>query len=232
MNIITSDDFCYREQLDCIIPVTICIPEDGSEPTIAAYPDFLDIVTQFCEKFQSDLLSEPALRWLDEKIFPMISRNYEREEEAIQEIFENYVAESLRDVNEEIILVNSIMNYEGDAQETGIELDLDDQPNCVTVENGKIVSYAGINDTFDDDDEGEISICVETDENYRGKGYAASNTAALIRWLIIEEKYQKIKYECSCRNYASVKTAQKAGMRLAGRTYYYVAYLRDGELEV
>jgi len=96
----------------------------------------------------------------------------------------------------------------------------------------EILSYAVVNDVLDEDAEGEISISVETDEEHRGKGYGSSNVAALAKWLLTDGQYRKVKYECSSRNAASVRTAQKAGLRLVGRTYYAVAYLRDGDLEV
>lgn len=223
MDIILADDFCYRERFDCIIPISVYVPSDGNEPSIAVYPDFLTIAQEFSRKFPDNILCNEALQWLNDQISAIIDEDYMRTEENITEIFLNFVAEFQSDIREESILPSSNMHIDDE--------EWDGQPCCTTNIGGNILSVAGVNDTMDEDEEGEISICVETEEEFRGKGFAASNVAALNRWLLGEGNFKKVKYECSCRNIPSVRTAEKAGMRLAGRTYYYVAYLRDGDLE-
>ncbi|MBE6544153.1 MAG: GNAT family N-acetyltransferase [Ruminococcaceae bacterium] len=89
----------------------------------------------------------------------------------------------------------------------------------VSIEDGKIVSVATVNDTESDK---VREITVNTAAKYRGRGYGASNTAALARYLV--NMGYEVAYCVSDYNKASIKIAKKCGFNEIGRFYAVTAY--------
>lgn len=86
-----------------------------------------------------------------------------------------------------------------------------------TVINGELLSWCIENPHFLDDD--STIIGVQTDENNRNNGYAASNVAALCNCLQSNGK-ANIYYECDFDNTSSYRTARKANLEYVGEVFY------------
>lgn len=100
-------------------------------------------------------------------------------------------------------------------------IDYDIDPLCegwrcfATIIDGKICSIACENPHFND---GYADIGVFTAPEYRGRGYAAANAAALVKLLTDEGNI--VTYSCSADNYAAIKTAEKIGFRHTHNAMY------------
>lgn len=91
------------------------------------------------------------------------------------------------------------------------------EPSASVYSDGERVSYASVNDL-----PGVSEIFVETDEKYRGRGYASACVAALARFLFSQGK--KAAYVCDTENVPSMKVAGKAGFIRTGRRLTAVWY--------
>ena len=87
-----------------------------------------------------------------------------------------------------------------------------------TVQDGKLLSFANLNS-----DDGEVAdIGVETAPGEEGKGYAASNAAALALYFL--KKGRRVFYETEASNLPSVRIAEKLGMTQTVAEYHYVCF--------
>jgi predicted GNAT family acetyltransferase len=86
-------------------------------------------------------------------------------------------------------------------------------------DRGELISWCVENSHFRAESETEIGV--RTEEAYRRKGYALSNTVFLCRKLL-RRGMTKIFYECDIENHASFHLAQKAGLEKTGEVLYMI----------
>ena len=204
------------------VPFEIFVPETG-EAQITTYSCFGKVAEKFEKMFAEDLLSADALNWLDCKIYADVKMfGYEH---CIEDI--HFMSEySLSDVSKlrknetsEVVLVNS-ENELAQYDLSLIEGLVIDDECAVIVKDNKLVSIACANDVSFED--GSIELFVETDGDYRNKGYGAATVSTL------SEKYLEkgiiVRYKCAKNNHASIRLAEKCGFEKNGERYSYVCF--------
>ena len=95
-----------------------------------------------------------------------------------------------------------------------------DVPYAEASVGGASVSHASVNDISSED--GKVEIYVETEERYRGRGFATACVAALRDYLV--KKGKSVKYITDADNAPSLKVAEKAGFEEEGRRLTAVFY--------
>ena len=217
---IEDSSFPLENEFDCIIPFEIHINNDGL--VIGAYDIVQDVTSKFKMKYSHDSLSDEALIYLNEQLNPIVNKyGYKFDEKRLFKWSYAYKMTDVKQINQTVILPNTIKWNESMefVNLTKIDLDYIGERNMfVTVIDEQIVSYACEN-SFVSDDWREIG---ETIADFRGKGYAASNTAALSLYGL--QLGFEIKYNCNRYNVASQQVAEKVGFIKYGKSYYYVCY--------
>lgn len=227
-----EDQFALNEKLDCIIPFT-CTEYDG-RLLLEVYEPVKKTAEKFIEIYSRNPFSEDALRYVDAHLLPMLEKwGYERSSGNLFDWGYAYVADNKSQICKNKILKNTLRisadhNYENLTgiitesyqDESGINCDA---VFFGTVVNNKILSVAAENTAYMSDRMTEIAV--ETAGDFRRNGYGVSNTAALA--LYLTEKGKQVWYKCSRYNTASQKTAAAAGLRYAGKNYYYAAYKKE-----
>ena len=117
-----------------------------------------------------------------------------------------------------------IGKYPADTTLWTLEVDDGDDADviCAVIKNGRIVSYASVNDIAD---EGGYEITVECAPSSRRCGYASSCSADLASYLISSCKAGAVYYKCREENEGSRKTAERAGFTYTGKSRSFV-YVR------
>lgn len=222
MIFIENSKYFLENEFDCIIPCEIHIYKHQNEYQITVYDIMQDIAHNYVKLFDN-FLSKDAIDYLHSQINPIIYQlGYETD---LKKLYEWSYLYDIHYVNPDFILPNTIkwdssMKYQN---LTSIDLDFINERNIfVTLIDDKIVSYACENPQGND--EKIIDIGVETAENYRGKGYAASNAAALALYDL--NIYSTVEYYCDNTNIVSQHLAEKIGFKEFGKAYYYVCYRR------
>ena len=207
----------------CIaVPIEIYVPENG-EAQITTYSCFYKIAEEFERLFKNDLLSEEALNWLDQKIYTDVKMfGYEHSFDDIHMMSEysmNSIDQLCKFKNDDVFLIKSesdIYLYDNSLI-VGISID---KEAAVVIKDNKLVSISCINDVSFDD--GSVEIYVETDAEYRNKGYGAAAVS------LIAEKYLNkgitVRYKCAKNNIASIKLSEKCGFIKNGEKYSYVCF--------
>ena len=111
-------------------------------------------------------------------------------------------------------------------ENTGCSIELEDDGEDIlfaVVENGIILSYAGMNDLHYDD--GSVEISVETAPDKRRQGYGIACVAALTSHLLVKGK--TVRYKCSLFNKPSSALAEKCGFSLEGKRYSYICGIHE-----
>ncbi|MDD4773209.1 MAG: GNAT family N-acetyltransferase [Eubacteriales bacterium] len=227
-----EDHFALREQLDCIIPFT-CIQNEG-DLVVEIYAPVKNMVQEFLDLYIKDAFSDEAINYIDNKLQPFLNEwGYEFKSDNIYEWEYSYIIDDATMINYEKILPETILLYKNHnfINLTGADIDIypdkwenyNEPVSYATVVDNRILSIAGENPHYLTDR--DIEIGVETATEYREKGYAASNTAALAKHLA--DKGKRVWYSCSRYNIPSQKTAQSVGFRIAGKKYYYAAYKKE-----
>ncbi|MBE6724075.1 MAG: GNAT family N-acetyltransferase [Ruminococcaceae bacterium] len=134
-----------------------------------------------------------------------------------------FVCTSDTNLNETAILPES-ENISDDLAKLGLKRKMwgdDDYPysGFGVKEQGELISWCVENSHYLADSETEIGV--RTEEAYRRKGYALSNTVFLCRKLL-RRGMTKIFYECDIENHASFHLAQKAGLEKTGEVLYMI----------
>ena len=95
----------------------------------------------------------------------------------------------------------------------------DDYPYCGfgVKDHGELISWCVENSHYLAEKETEIGV--RTEDNYRRRGYALSNTVCLCQKLLLRGM-KKVFYECSIDNHASFRLAQKAGLEMTGEVLW------------
>lgn len=227
-----EDHFALKEKLDCIIPFT-CI-QNELDLLLHIYAPVKTMALEFIELYNKKAFSDEAIQYIDYKLQPFLSEwGYVNISDNIYDWEYSYIIDDIEMINCEKILPDTIcLNNKHDyANITNIDIDTfhdewDDLKKPVryaTVFDKRILSIAEENPHYINDT--NIEIGVETAENFRCKGYATSNTAALAKHLA--DKGNRVLYSCSRYNIPSQRTAQSVGFRIAGKRYYYAAYKKE-----
>ena len=128
-----------------------------------------------------------------------------------------YTISDRADVNKSLVLDTSEVILEDHGYECLVDVPRDDLSDgfiCFgTVLDGKIVSVATENPH--EDDVTSIDIGVDTAEEYRGKGYAASNVASLVYYLL--DTGVTVTYTAEDGNVPSIRLAEKVGFKRYSR---------------
>lgn len=218
---IENSSFPLENGFDCIIPFEIHL--QNNEIIINAYDIVEYVAEEFNTKFSRDYLSDEALIYLNEQLNPIVKKyGYEFDEKRLFKWNYAYKMTDVTQLNKSLILTNTIKWNESIelVNLTTIDFDYIGERNMfVTLINNKIVSYACENSIVSDV---WREIGVETASDFRGNGYAASNTAALAMYGL--QLNYEMKYNCSRNNIASQRIAEKVGFIKDGKSYYYVCY--------
>ena len=218
-------------EFGCIIPVTLRRREGGTE--IRCFADLLDYARQFAGRYAPDLFSDAALGELyDEMGRYGKERGYVYDEEREDLLYRHFflkAGEGKRIGAAANGILPSTVRLERELLQkenlTGFDFEeLLDNGLCgyVTLCGGRIVSAAC--DNFGD---GLCEAAIETAEGYRRKGYAFSNTAALVRELTA--RGQDVSYVCEQNNAASIALARRIGFRDDGESFFCVLYEPEEE---
>ncbi len=198
------------------MPIEIFVPTRG-EPIVTAYSFCEDAARRVIEKFGDDLLSDKALKYTDGE-FKATAENigYRHDEHDNQMILE-YEMRDMSQLNKKLIrgdcikiTSQAVLSKLCENSGCDIELEGDGDVMFAVVGDGKIMSYAGINDYTDDVNSLEINV--ETAEDCRRCGYASSAASALCEHTLCSGK--KAAYKCSAENAASSALAENADLNL------------------
>jgi hypothetical protein len=207
----------YEEYYDCDIPFKYIQFENGCI-VIATIPEFMEFAKSYYEMYKNDLFSKEAFVYLSEYIGDKMKK-YERKLYTVNRELEKYMIYSIID-NKSVVphdkIQKSTIQFKADTPYRNItnaytELSQD----CLyygTLIDEKIVSIVGTNTPILKYPNSEVVyIGVETHENYRQKGYAVSNVAAMSDYLL-SNRYI-VKWGCNSLNINSIKTAASCGFR-------------------
>lgn len=210
------------------VPLEIYIPVSG-EVQITTYSFLADRAQALIDSYGDDLLGDKARRYIASE-YKAIAENmgYEHFDHENSVMLE-YEISDIRQLNKKFICCNCIkIDSQSELDilcaDTGCEIELTGEDDVIfaVVEDGKILSYAGINDI--DCGENSLEISVETAPEARGHGYGSAVVTALCEFIIGNGK--KVLYKCSAENTASSTLALKCGFELAGTRYSYVCGLK------
>jgi hypothetical protein len=207
--------------LDCAIPLSYWVTADG-EFKMEAYKCAANVAKKFAAKYKNDPFSEEAKDFIDSQLHKIVeSYGYMHDPKSKGEL----VSMQLAAVDESRILPSTklITSPDGFGNATSYPFDMDcdeDDVYAVTVIDGEIVSVASINSYPEGSARREIAV--QTAPDYRNRGFAVSNVAALSKFL--HDKGYVVDYRCSVYNDASIATAKAAGFVEVSRSYHYVCY--------
>ena len=219
------EEFFFEEFPDVAIPIEIRIRR-GQDPEIITYRKTEHIAKELEARFSENLISPEALCFLDQELRPIVtSWGYEPDKRCKSYIL-NYIATDASQISTDVILPQSqivVELPESVGNCTTYDFHDDEDPKAIIVENGKVVSLACVNSYDEDSNERELNT--ETAPKYRGVGYAASNVACLSCQLLDEGFI--VTYNCSIKNQASRRVAEKCGFDHIGESYYYICYRKS-----
>lgn len=210
-----DEAFVIENEWDVAIPVSFSVI-DG-ECRISCYPSVEQEVRDFYEQYKDDLFSDTALADLWGRIdFFFKKHGYGSDR------FRDRWGYVFRGTAEDSTLARRLSAADEDINETtyDIEASVEDGRLAFGVlENGKVVSVA-VTHTPIEDGLALSEVGVETVPSSRKRGYAAASLRALSAYL--GRCGIETEYRCQRYNTGSYRVAEAAGLRLAGKYYYYV----------
>ena len=218
MNEISINVEKYPDDRDLLVPFSVTYRE-GGDYDISCYPDSLEIVGEYAERFGDSPFSDEAVAFLKDRLDGVFCpKGYELqiEDDCV------YFLDKAVDCGD-----NAIVNARDAAgYENLCEIDLAEaaelgQEAFVCVKDEKIVSVAVENYTH----KGETEIAVETSPDYRRLGYARAACAALCNDIV--NSGGSVTWHCSRENRPSCLLAEKIGFRLDGREVYFCYYAKE-----
>lgn len=187
----------------------------------------------FIEEYRGRYFSIEAFEFLCNAVDSYLEdKSYLRDQYGRTRFYRKFILTNPKEVNKEFIKENSVMMSEELKKLPNMtSLFADDTGEIpplsfVTVQEGRIVSVATVNDTSSDT---VREITVNTAPKYRGRGFGASNTAALSKYLT--EKGYTVAYCVSNYNKQSVRIAKKCGFEEVGKFYAVSAYRTNSKEE-
>lgn len=213
----------FKADYPMIVP--FLVTEYGEDLEIEVYSGVKRLARRHIKRYADDIFSDESLAAINEELEKYAaSHGYEGESHERLRWYYSFSMRNAENLDTTAILPSSV-KIEDDNFENLTTIEVKENlekniPTFATVENGKIVSLACVNEYT----EGQrmLEITVETALGYRKKGYARSNTAALAKFLI--ENGYSVAYCCSRYNEGSRRIAESLGFDLVGRFYAYNAY--------
>lgn len=199
---------------DIVIPFRVRLCEVG-EPEVTVFPSQKKLAEEFLEKFRTpdEIFSKEAIEWVRKRIAPYLLDYLFTLIDEGRDYFLNF---RIGSVDNSLILPETRLITRADELEnlTGYDFDSMNEYGHIcygTVIDGKIVSAACTNYPCDITGEDGLvaEMGTETAEEYRGRGYALSNCAALAAALL--EHDFEVLYECEAHNDASVGLVKRLG---------------------
>ena len=221
----------FVEELPSEYPgiVPFLVDLEGDEARIEIYEGLEDLAQEYIDRFEKELFSREAFEFICNGVDEFLKdKPYLRDTYGKTRYYNKYMLTDPSEVNTSVILsssqkmmpsLNELRNMTSLFYE---ENGLVPETSFVSVEDGKIVSVATVNDTESDS---VLELTVNTCVECRGNGYGASNTASLAHYLL--KKGYKVAYSVSNYNKASNKIAKKCGFRKVGRFYAVSAFKTD-----
>ncbi len=216
------EEFALGEDSDVAVPISVSEDADGAV-TVTVYSRFAKEAEEFAKKYESDPFSARALDFIDSAFAPPMSGYGFRFEREYDQTLLTFTSSGKTEKSGKTVYIGTQAELEKYEFMTAGDFEIDDGDPCdaafAVVEDGKIVSVAAVNDYSDD---GAVEINVETAPAFRGRGFATAAVSALASYL--EGLGERVTYKCRKSNAASVKVAEKAGMKYAGKAFNYVCY--------
>ena len=223
------EETVFRTECPVAVPVQITADrEGGCELLVYSFCEALG--REFEARFGAAPVSGEAVGWLTERLSPLMEERGYDECDIESCPLLDYRPDRIR---EEAILSGCELIASLDGERWGDlpleEYRLDpenpvDRMAVIRDEEGKIVCYAGLNDISEE--EGFCEIAVECVPVFRSRGFGASCTALLMRYLT--SLGERCQYVTSHLNVPSVRCAEKAGLRLE-KTVFPFIFRRSGE---
>ena len=212
----------FDENDDVIFPFTMT--ERDGEYTFRSFEFLKDKIMPVIVKYDDPFCDE-CREEVDKAIFSKIdSLGYEKQDVCDEWYYIFGSDHAVKEPETEIeMLTNESEIGVIEFEETDLAEALEYGELCAAVRrDGKIVSVCVENFL---DNEREVEVSVETLPEYRGKGYASACLAYMNNLLV--KSGREVLYMCSCKNEASIRTAQSAGLDILGKNYYYVCQKKD-----
>ena len=223
--VIFDDNTPLTEGFDMLFPVGVTLTADGNR-TVTAFPETEDVASYLDALPAEELFTtKTATAVLTRLADRLAAWGYEAEV-ATSTV---YHLTDRQQVNRRVILPSTepLMPDHGYENLTECQPDpLGEGLLCFgTVEDGRILSAASENPHAEDDV--VIDIGVETAEGHEGKGYAASNVAALAYYLL--DPGVTVTYIAEDDNLPSRRVAEKVGFLPSTRELRVVAWREEDE---
>lgn len=212
----------------CIaVPIEIAVFEN-SEPTVTAYPSFKKQAEEYRERFESAPLCKEAVFFVKESLSAKMDKlGYEPDDGEGGHLLYFFADENTvvnkRMTDASMVMISRTSDFEKYIcpEELFPEVDDEDEADVyfVAVCEGRIVAFAGVNDITAD---GALEINVETDADFRNKGYGSAVAAELICYLV--SLGERVAYCCNYSNIASQKLAKSIGLKFEKEVYSFVYY--------
>lgn len=222
MQLIVESDAPLKRREELIIPYTCIVRADGCAQW-SAYPDAIDCLLPIQDKLFSAPFAAKTLTEVEACLASYLEKHgYEREEEDVRRYYETLAAPAdfshtaTRSVR---LDYDSFARYEN---KTDFTFDYTDQIAYATVLDGVIVSLAAENPNSTPD---MCEIYTETHSDFRRRGYAKENVAALTA-----EKTKSgatVLYRCATDHVASLRIAKSLGFIHYDYFYCHNAYRID-----
>lgn len=207
----------YDENCDSDVPFKYIQFQDGCV-VFAIIPQFMDYAKNYYEIYKDDLFDKKAFDYLFEYISEKMKK-YERKPYSVNQTLEKYMTYSILSKKSDVPyekIQDTTIQFKADTpfkNITNVYTEL--SQDCIyygTLIGENIVSIVGTNTPIlKYPNLNVVDIGVETHENYRQKGYAASNVAAMADYLLSNGYI--VKWGCNSLNINSIKTATACGFR-------------------
>lgn len=215
-------------EFDIAVPFSFAVYEEDGEPEIRVYPSLRPLAEEFLEKFADAPFSDAAIAWAREAFGTFLEKNGFEVGEESEDYFINY---RLKPVDGDAVQTTTLpLGYDEELLNL-TDYDINTMIEyghlcCGTVVDGKIVSAACTNQpVFDDTEDCEVEIGVETVPDYAGHGYGRSNVAALTSRLA--SRGCTALYECASKNLPSKKLIESLDGEEYAKNYYVVGTRAD-----
>ena len=224
-----EDEESFEEPMEAIVPLVFSQTRTGLE--LECYFGVYKEARDFLLEYAVNPFSKKALSELNQRLLPYLKAKGYRREGGELRYYRSFVLWDKRKLNQSLIRPDSVMlsrtvlenTFENHTDFDLKELLLKQLPTALTLQDGKVLSVASINEHGKN--QRLLEASVYTLPRARGKGYGQSNVALLCRSIL--EKHMGVVYCCSCHNKPSLKIAKAIGFRSESRFYAVDAYKEE-----